>query len=209
MALSATGHTPVVDPAVAATYTTKGKTEGSHCEVCGAVLVKQKAVAKLKLPTGGVLLAKNRKKTVAAGRTLRIVLNEGKIKACKSSNTAVATVTQAGKVKAKLAGVTTITVTPKSGKKLTLKLTVTDTRAPKRIQITRGKKLTLKKGKKLTLKTTLTPAKARTKLAWKSSNKKVATVTQKGVVKALKKGVAKITVTTTNGKKATLTVTVK
>ena len=35
------GHTPVVDPAVPATSTSTGLTEGSHCGVCGKVLVAQ------------------------------------------------------------------------------------------------------------------------------------------------------------------------
>ncbi len=41
------GHTPVIDAAVAATCTTAGKTEGSHCSVCNEVLVAQKTVAAL------------------------------------------------------------------------------------------------------------------------------------------------------------------
>ncbi len=39
--INAIGHTPVVDPAVAPTYTAPGKTEGSHCSVCEKVLVEQ------------------------------------------------------------------------------------------------------------------------------------------------------------------------
>ena len=57
--------------------------------------------------------------------------------------------------------------------------------------------------------TTLSPKKAKSKLTWTTSNKKVATVSSKGVVKAKKVGKAKITVTTANGKKATITITVK
>lgn len=38
---SALGHTEVIDPAVAATCTTAGKTEGKHCSVCGTVIVAQ------------------------------------------------------------------------------------------------------------------------------------------------------------------------
>ena len=37
-------HTVVVDPGVAATCTTDGKTEGSHCSTCGEVLVAQKVI---------------------------------------------------------------------------------------------------------------------------------------------------------------------
>ena len=40
----ASGHTPVVDPAVEATYTSTGLTEGSHCEVCGDVIVGQTVI---------------------------------------------------------------------------------------------------------------------------------------------------------------------
>ncbi len=46
-------HTPVTDKAVAPTYKKDGKTEGSHCEVCGTVIkaqeaVKRKALSKVK-----------------------------------------------------------------------------------------------------------------------------------------------------------------
>ena len=40
-----TGHTEVVDAAVAATCTTTGLTEGKHCSVCNEVLVAQEVVA--------------------------------------------------------------------------------------------------------------------------------------------------------------------
>ena len=43
-----TAHTPVVDPAVAPTKEAAGKTEGSHCSVCGKVLVRQKEIPPLK-----------------------------------------------------------------------------------------------------------------------------------------------------------------
>ena len=80
---------------------------------------------------------------------------------------------------------------------------------PNRITITNGKKATVKAGKTLQLKTKLYPAKAKTKLTWESSNTKVATVSGKGLVKGIKAGKAKITVKTANGKKATITITVK
>ena len=49
----------------------------------------------------------------------------------------------------------------------------------------------LKKGKKVTIKVKAAPV---SKVTFKSSNKKVATVSSKGVVKAKKKGTATITV---------------
>ena len=46
-AIPALGHTPVEDKAVAATCTTAGKTAGSHCSRCGAVLIAQQAIPAL------------------------------------------------------------------------------------------------------------------------------------------------------------------
>lgn len=45
--VAALGHKPVTDPAVAATCTKTGLTEGSHCSVCGTVLSKQNTVKRL------------------------------------------------------------------------------------------------------------------------------------------------------------------
>lgn len=45
--IQAVGHTPVTDPAVPATETTTGLTEGSHCSVCQKILQKQEVTPKL------------------------------------------------------------------------------------------------------------------------------------------------------------------
>lgn len=43
--IAATGkHTPVADPEVKPTYSTEGKTAGSHCSVCGAIIVAQEII---------------------------------------------------------------------------------------------------------------------------------------------------------------------
>ena len=44
MTIAKKPHTEVVDPAVAPTETTSGKTEGKHCSVCNTVLVAQKEI---------------------------------------------------------------------------------------------------------------------------------------------------------------------
>ena len=46
-AITATGHTEVIDAAVAATCTEPGKTEGKHCSVCGEVITAQKEIPAL------------------------------------------------------------------------------------------------------------------------------------------------------------------
>ena len=45
--ITAVAHTPVTDEAVPSTCTAVGKTEGSHCSVCGTVIVAQTDVAKI------------------------------------------------------------------------------------------------------------------------------------------------------------------
>jgi uncharacterized protein YjdB len=54
-------------------------------------------------------------------------------------------------------------------------------------------KITIKKNKKYTLKATVKPKNSTQKVTWSSSNKKIATVSSKGVVTAKKKGTVYIT----------------
>ena len=64
------------------------------------------------------------------------------------------------------------------------------------------KTVLLYKGKSATLKATISPAKVKyPKVKWSSSNKKIVTVSKKGVIKGVKYGKATITAKTANGKK--------
>ena len=83
-------------------------------------------------------------------------------------------------------------------------------KAPKKIKLNK-KKVTLTVGKSYKLKATVSPKKANKKVKWKSSNKKVVSVTSKGKITAKKVGKAAITCTSKANKKikAKCTVTVK
>ena len=118
----------------------------------------------------------------------------------KSSNTKIATVnSKTGTVKGIKAG--TVTITATSGKlKATYKLTVKNPT----FTLTKSS-ATIAKGKTTTIRSKAAPA---SKVTYISSNKKVATVTSKGVVKGIRKGKATITVKC-NGITKKFVVTVK
>lgn len=143
------------------------------------------------------------KKSTAGIRIKTTAIKGDKIKAAKSSNKKVVKVSvKNGKltIKGLKAGKATITVTSEKGAKATVKIIVQKKKvATKKLSATVSRKQTLKKGKKVTLKVAKTPFTAQDAVKWTSSNKKVATVTSKGVVKGLKKGTA--TITAKSGKK--------
>lgn len=125
--------------------------------------------------------------SVTAGNTLQLKVKGTSKKATwSSSKKSVAAVNAKGVVTAKKKG--TAVITAKIGsKKYTCKLTV----KPLALNKT---KLSLRPGKSAALKLD-----TKSKIKWKSSNKKVATVNSKGKVSAKKAG--KATITATVGKK--------
>ena len=118
-----------------------------------------------------------------------------------SSNNGIATVTQSGVVKGVRAGVATITARALGGPVLaTCKVTVRQS-----VQsISMAKKATVYTGKKVALKVKVSPTNAYNKsVLWKSSNTKVALVSQTGIVTGVRKGIATITATAKDGSKKT------
>ncbi|MDD3172686.1 MAG: Ig-like domain-containing protein [Herbinix sp.] len=115
----------------------------------------------------------------------------------ESSDTKVATVDANGKVVAKNAGTAIITVRTEAGGVAYCKVSITQ--AVKGVILNFTDK-TIYKGEKFDLIASVSPSTA-TKLdvTWKSSNTKVATVTNKGEVAGLIGGVAIITCTTVDG----------
>ena len=116
-----------------------------------------------------------------------------------SSNTKIATVNSKGVVKGIKAG--TVTITAKAGSlKATCKVVVKNPT----FSLVKSS-ATIKKGKTTTIKSKAAPA---NKITYVSSNKKIATVNSKGVVKGIRKGKATITVKC-NGITKKFVVTVK
>ncbi len=187
-------------------------TETRTCKNCKAAETRKtnKLKATIKLNVKKIPLQV--KKSTTAVKVVSMTEGDG-VKSWKSSNKKVATVTSKGKITGKKAGNAKITVTLKSGisASVTVKVqkkAVTTTKLTVTGKSVKKNKLTLKKGKKVTLTAVRTPVTSTEKITYKSSNKKIATVTAKGKVTGKKPGKAKITVKS-GKKKVTITVTVK
>ena len=170
---------------------------------------KVKTVAVTNLPAKQLTLKKG--KTFTLKSKVTVTRKASKKVTYKTSNKKIATVNAKGKITAKKKGTAKIYVISKADKKKKCTITVTVGTPVTKVKLNKTKS-TMTIGKKQTLKATVTPKKASSKaVVWKSSNKKVATVTSKGVVKAKKAGTATITATAKDGsgKKATCKVTVK
>ena len=229
--IKALGHTIVMDQAVLATCTQTGKTEGSHCSVCGEVIKAQEVIPATGQHSWGewkVIDESTSSKEVVRQRICKVcgmhddemipklspaptptvdpinpstvIITKGKTTILKpdsswknvkysSSNKKVATVDKKGKVKAVAAGIAKITV--KSGSEsIVYTIIVPGTTAIKGIKSS----VSIKKGKRYTLKPKLSYTEKADKVTYKSSNKKIATVSKKGVIKGKKKGTATITI---------------
>ena len=123
-----------------------------------------------------------------------------------SSDPAVATVDANGNVTAVGAGTATVGARTFNGKKATCKVAVLAGSAPTSLSLG-ATKLSLGVKEKYQLAPAVGEGQAAL-FAYASSKKSVATVSSKGVITAKKAGTARITVTTHNGLKATLTVKV-
>ena len=176
-----------------ATVFRPAKQEGT-CSLCGKKQTRNygsKLKATIKLNVSSLTL--RRKQTTTK---VKVSMAYGdSIKSWASSNKKIVTVDKNGKIKAGTkTGTAKITVTLKSGKKATLKVKV-QTAKVKTTKISGlKKKLTIKKGKSVTLKPVVSPITSQEKVTYRSSNKKIATVSSKGVVKGRRKGTVTITV---------------
>ena len=176
-----------------ATVFRPAKQEGT-CSLCGKKQTRNygsKLKATIKLNVSSLTLRRKQATT-----KVKVSMAYGdSIKSWASSNKKIVTVYKNGKIKAGTkTGTAKITVTLKSGKKATLKVKV-QTAKVKTTKISGlKKKLTIKKGKSVTLKPVVSPITSQEKVTYRSSNKKIATVSSKGVVKGRRKGTVTITV---------------
>ena len=191
---------------------------GQQERICSVCKKKEtKSIAKLKatisLNVSGTIPLKT-KQTF----TPKVTMGKGdKVVSWKSSNKKVVSVGRNGKVKGLKAGKTaTITVQLASGLKKSFKVKVQKknvaTKSLKVVNVSTGKKVSskvsLKRKQTLKLATTVSPITSKEKVKYSSSNKKVVSVSSKGVIKAKKKG--KATITVKSGKKTyKIKVTVK
>lgn len=153
------------------------------------------------------LKVSNKKAYVGKTTKISVKATKGARLSYKTSNKKIATVNSKGVIKGKKAGTVKITITAKKSKYKTVKKTIT-VKVYRQNQKVNASNVKLTTGQRKNL-----GAKARTRLAYKSSNPKVVTVDKKGNLTAKKTGTAKIKVTasasgTYNKASRTITVTV-
>ena len=122
-----------------------------------------------------------------------------------SSDSSRVAVSSTGLLTPKRSGKATIQVRTENGKKDKITVTVIDASS---IRIDEGSTATMRVGETLQLHATVSPAEVTPKLTWTSGSRKTATVSNTGLVKALRKGRVSIYVKTGNGRKAKISITV-
>lgn len=173
--------------------------ESRTCSVCGKTETRPIA----RLAASGYLNAKTvplKKKQKSHAVTV-LGMSEGDyVKSCVSSNTRVVKASPYGTASVSLkagkkTGKATVKITLASGKqlKLTIKVQSGKVRA-KKVSLACGRRLTLRKGQVVSIGASVTPITTTDKVKYSSSNRKVAKVTNGGVITARKKGKTVITV---------------
>lgn len=160
-------------------------------------IVKKVSAGKLDLTVNGQSVKDNQALKVKVKKSYTVQALRGGIREevkWKTSNAKVAAAKN-GKITVKKAGRATITATASNGKKTRIKLSASKAEVRvSRVQVSGSK--TMEKGSKQVLGLTVTPTTANsTKVSWKSSDKKTATVDKTGKVTAKKKGTVVITAT--------------
>ena len=165
-------------------------------------------VTVVKAPSSIKFTSKTLKLSLEDTAQLKVKLSSGSASqiAYKSSKPSVASVDAKGVVTAHKAGTATITAATFNKKKATCKVTVKNTREPKSLDLN-ATSISLGVKEKFTLVPEITSGTSTT-FTFTSKDKKIATVSSKGVVTGVKAGTTTVTVKTANGLKATCKVTV-
>ena len=187
-------------------------TQTRICSICGNKETKNIAKLPAKMILSATSVNLKLKQSTTALKVTGMATGDY-LKTVKVRDTSYATVSNINKngtfkltAKNKV-GSTTLTVTLASGNTGTVTVKVQKAKVTTSSIKGVAKTITLVKGKTATLKPSLVPITSQDKITYKSSNKKIATVSSKGVIKGVKAGKAKITVKA--GKKSfTCTVTV-
>ncbi|MGN0483362.1 MAG: Ig-like domain-containing protein [Lachnospiraceae bacterium] len=179
------------------TATVKGTNKKATCRIRVGIPVTKVAVKK-----SSVSLQEGKTSTIATVISPQNATNKGVT--YQSANTKIATVSSKGKITAKKAGKTTITVTANDGskKKATVKVTV----QKKNVSVTSVQvnvdRTSLKIGEYVQASAVVSPTNATDpSVEWSSSKESVAFVSQKGMIVAQSEGTTTITATAKNGKK--------
>ncbi len=122
-----------------------------------------------------------------------------------SSDTKIVTVSN-GRIKARKAGMATITAKTAGGKKATCKITVKQGADSIKLNVN---KVILGVKESYTLKNTISPSKVKVACTWSTENKNIAVVSKNGKVTAKNTGTTTVTVKTANGKKASCKIVVR
>lgn len=194
-------HTVVIDEAVAATCTTPGRTEGSHCSDCGEIIVAQQEIP----ATGHSPVADP---AVAPTCTTAGLTEGSHCSVCGTIITPQTEVPATGHTPVTDPGVAATAYAPglTEGSHCAVcgEILVAQQEIPQiAIHISRNASTTVNVSDSFGI-----VVDGRTIKSCKSGNKRVASVTRDGVVTAKKAGTAKITITLTNKKKLTLKVKV-
>ena len=212
--IKATGHSWGAWTTVSEATVFAPEKQQRKCSKCGATETQD--VGSKLAPKAEVPATKANMKTGQKTSVFNVEMAAGdSVVSVESSNKKVMKVSGIDKAKGtfklkagKKTGKVKVTVTLASGEKKIINLTVQKKKVTtKKIKLD-SKKLTLKKGEKYTLTPVITPITTQDKTKFKTSNKKVAAVSAKGVITAKKAGKATITVTS-GKKKVKCTITVK
>ena len=163
----------------------------------------------LKIQATSVSIAEGKSGTLYVGHPYQLTAVQepanAETKVKWSSSSSSVTVSNSGLLTPKRSGKAVITVKTENDKKATFNVNVVDAKS---VHIDQGSTVTMRVGETLQLSATVQPEGVDSKLTWSSGSKKIATVSQAGLVTAVKKGTATITVKTANGKKAKISIKV-